>query len=384
MSCPYQNICGGCRYRDHTPSEYKQLKRDAFNRTLQGLVAQPLIRDDDIFIADGTRRRAGLTFRHTKNNLILGFNAHHSTEVINIDSCALLTPALNSFLPTLRRLLTELVAEPFTRKFKGRKVEKFFLQQGDVHLCEADNGIDVVLEFPEDLELNHRQLIFELMANTPALIRLSHRRRADSPAETIVEKAAPLIRIADIDVFIPAGTFLQASKASETALINLVMHYLGGTSGRIADLFCGIGTFSYSLSSVKSNKILAVDSSAPALEAFRRSVQKNMLSNITIENKNLFKYPLDAATLKDFSAVIFDPPRAGAKAQVSALAELAPSSRPEKIIAVSCNPQSFVADVNILINTGYILARLSMVDQFVYSPHSELVALFTSHTEGLK
>ena len=135
MSCPYQNICGGCRYRDHPPSEYKQLKRDAFNRTLQGLVAQPLIRDDDIFIADGTRRRAGLTFRHTKNNLILGFNAHHSTEVINIDSCALLTPALNSFLPTLRRLLTELVAEPFTRKLKGRKVEKFFLQQGDVHLC---------------------------------------------------------------------------------------------------------------------------------------------------------------------------------------------------------------------------------------------------------
>ena len=359
MSCPYQNICGGCRYRDHTPSEYKQLKRDAFNRTLQGLVAQPLIRDDDIFIADGTRRRAGLTFRHTKNNLILGFNAHHSTEVINIDSCALLTPALNSFLPTLRRLLTELVAEPFTRKLKGRKVEKFFLQQGDVHLCEADNGIDVVLEFPEDLELNHRQLIFELMANTPALIRLSHRRRADSPAETIVEKAAPLIRIADIDVFIPAGTFLQASKASETALINLVMRYLGGTSGRIADLFCGIGTFSYSLSSVKSNKILAVDSSAPALEAFRRSVQKNMLSN-------------------------FDPPRAGAKAQVSALAELAPSSRPEKIIAVSCNPQSFVVDANILINAGYTLARLSMVDQFVYSPHSELVALFTSHTEGLK
>ena len=369
MSCPYQNICGGCRYRDHTPSEYKQLKRDALNRTLQGLVAQPLIRDDDIFIADGTRRRAGLTFRHTKNNLILGFNAHHSTEVINIDSCALLTPALNSFLPTLRRLLTELVAEPFTRKLKGRKVEKFFLQQEDVHLCEADNGIDVVLEFPEDLELNHRQLIFELMANTPALIRLSHRRRADSPAETIVEKAAPLIRIADIDVFIPAGTFLQASKASETALINLVMRYLGGTSGRIADLFCGIGTFSYPF---------------PALEAFRRSVQKNMLSNITIENKNLFKYPLDAATLKDFSAVIFDPPRAGAKAQVSALAELAPSSRPEKIIAVSCNPQSFVADANILINAGYTLARLSMVDQFVYSPHSELVALFTSHTEGLK
>lgn len=384
MTCPYQNSCGGCLYREQGNSEYQKLKQSSFNRTLQGLLVPPRIRDEDIFIADETRRRASLTFRNTKSGLVLGFNAHHSHDIINIDVCALLTPSLNHILPAIRRLLSELLQEPFTRKLKGRKTEKFFLQQGDIHLCAADNGIDVVLEFSESLELNHRQLIFEIISQTPELIRISQRRSITSAAETIVEKTPPLIRIKGIDVLIPAGAFLQASKESETVLIDLVLRYIGDTQGHIADLFCGIGTFSYPLSLYSGNKILAIDSSAPALDAFRRTVQKNMLSNITIENKNLFKYPLDANELKSFDIVIFDPPRAGAQAQARQLAQLPENTRPQKIIAVSCNPQTFVSDANVLLNGGYSLERLTMVDQFIYSPHSELVALFTSAKENIK
>ena len=102
-----------------------------------------------------------------------------------------------------------------------------------------------------------------------------------------------------------------------------------------------------------------------------------MLNNITITERNLFKYPLSGAELKGFAALVFDPPRAGAAAQMSEIAKLSPDQRPQKIIAVSCNPHSFVKDAAILLNSAYQLQEVTLVDQFSYSNHSELVALFT-------
>ena len=80
-----------------------------------------------------------------------------------------------------------------------------------------------------------------------------------------------------------------------------------------------------------------------------------------------------------FDAVIFDPPRAGAEAIVEELAKADTNKRLKKIVAVSCNPHSFVKDANILIEAGYKLESITMVDQFVYSNHMELVALFTTN-----
>jgi 23S rRNA (uracil1939-C5)-methyltransferase len=69
---------------------------------------------------------------------------------------------------------------------------------------------------------------------------------------------------------------------------------------------------------------------------------------------------------------VFDPPRAGAKAQSAALA----ASRVPRLVAVSCNPASFARDARTLIDGGYRLERLLPVDQFPWSPHVELVAQF--------
>ena len=154
------------------------------------------------------------------------------------------------------------------------------------------------------------------------------------------------------------------------------MRYAGESGGKIADLFCGVGTFSYPLSKNIKNKIVAADSSRSLLEGFRQSVNKNMIPNIEIVEKNLFKYPLDEKELNGFDLVVFDPPRAGAEAQAKKIAAMG-TSAPQKVIAVSCNPHSFVKDANILIGAGFKLEEITLVDQFAYSNHSELVALFT-------
>ena len=155
----------------------------------------------------------------------------------------------------------------------------------------------------------------------------------------------------------------------------MVMQYLSGVKGNIADLFCGVGTFSYLMADLPDVKIKAVDSSESLFKGFKDSVNANRIPNIEIICKNLFKYPLDSNELKEFSAVVFDPPRAGAKAVCAELA--AAENKPAVVVAVSCNPATFVNDADKLIEGGYNLAEITMVDQFVYSNHSELVACFT-------
>ncbi len=375
MTCPYHDACGGCLYRNLSMSEYQNRKEQNFKKILSGLIQPDVKFGMPVFIGDNVRRRAAMAFSFRKGKLQLGFNKRQSDELVDVAACCLLTPRLNANLGKIRALLTELCAVPLGNGAKkGKKFVPQYITAGDVWLCDADNGIDVVLEFVGELTLEHRMIVFEKAQEFADVIRISHRKKPDSVSEPLIEKVRPQIKMGNYDVYIPAGTFLQPSKAGEQALVGLVTKYLGETQGRIADLFCGVGTFSYPLAGNKNNKILAADSSPALLEGFRQSLNKNMISNVEVVNKNLFKYPFDEKELSGFDVVIFDPPRAGAVAQTAQIASFA--DKPKKLIAVSCNPHSFVKDANTLITSGYKLTEVTLVDQFVFSDHSELVACF--------
>lgn len=380
MDCAFYDRCGGCALRHLSFEEYQERKRCDVLTILNHLHPADFRFGEPFFVGDNQRRRAAFAFEYKKGKLTLGFNEKKSELIVDTDQCALLTLRINASLPNIRNLLETIcsIKVPQLKKNKKPQPGAFSnITAGDILICEADNGLDIVLEFDAELNLDYRMSIFELSQQYNDIIRISHRRKNQDSPETIVEKVKPQIKIADYDVYIPAGTFLQASKASEEALIKLVLQYIGQDSGKIADLFCGVGTFSYPLAKNLQNKITAVDSSKELLDGFRRSVNKNMIPNIEIVERNLFKYPLDEKELKGFDIIVFDPPRAGAAAQIKKIAAMAMEDKPRKIIAVSCNPHSFIKDAEILIESGYQLQEVTLVDQFNYSNHSELVALFT-------
>lgn len=164
---------------------------------------------------DGTRRRAAMAFRRRKGKVTLGFNEAASGNVVDCETCALLTPKLNAALPDVRRLLTEVCALPFTERKKGRKAVPVFLDGGDVWLCEADNGTDVVLEFDRPLELGHRMAVFELAQGFEGIIRISHRRRPDAEAEPVVEKTRLMSKLPILSFIFRPGLFCsRPAKAS--------------------------------------------------------------------------------------------------------------------------------------------------------------------------
>lgn len=375
--CPYTNFCGGCSNREYVEETYQKEKIKKFMNIISGIQQEKITYGSPIFIGDGERRRASLAFQYQRGKVILGFNQKKSKEIVDIQKCLLITENLNNCISWIRNLLEELCTIPFTIKSKKKKRNKEILTQGDVLICEAENGIDIVLEFDKELDLAHRMIISEYAQKKNDILRISHRySNQANTTETIIEKQAPYIKISEVNIEIPAGGFMQASKKSEKALREMVLKYVGTSNGKIADLFCGIGTFSYPLAKDKNNQITAIDSSENALQAFIKNVKKNMLHNIEIKNKNLFKYPLSPEEIKSFDIIIFDPPRAGAHAQIKNIVQLQTEERPKKIIGISCNPQTFVTDANLLVQNGYEMKEITMVDQFIYSPHMELVALF--------
>ena len=374
MNCPYVENCGGCPLRTLSIDDYRKVKQSWFAQLLKAIKQNSISLGEPIFADDGLRRRAELTFVWHKKHLKLGFNTAESHEIVDIEQCKALEPSLNAILPAVRQFLQDLCSINISQRIKNKVVEKN-ITCGEIWLTKADNGIDILLEIEEAITLEHRFLISDFTQANTEVVRVSVGKK-NGYAETIIEKVKPFIDIVGQRVFIGAGTFLQPSKAGEKALIATVMRYAGETQGRIADLFCGIGTFSYPLAKNMRNKITAIDSSTDLLNGFRQTVNASTIPNIEIVQKNLFKYPLDAEELRGFDLIVFDPPRAGASAQVKQLADMPYENKPYKVIAVSCNPHTFINDANTLIGGGYEIREMTLVDQFVYSKHFELVALF--------
>jgi 23S rRNA (uracil1939-C5)-methyltransferase len=169
-------------------------------------------------------------------------------------------------------------------------------------------------------------------------------------------------------VSLPPGAFLQASREAEEVLVGLVKEGVGRAKW-VADLFAGIGTFTFALAASAEVDAFEEDEEAIAsLADAARATPK--LKPVRTHPRDLFRVPLTARELARYDAVVLDPPRAGAKAQAEALA----GSKVPKIVMVSCNPGTCARDLRILVDGGYRITRVVPVDQFLFSPHIELVA----------
>jgi 23S rRNA (uracil1939-C5)-methyltransferase len=187
--------------------------------------------------------------------------------------------------------------------------------------------------------------------------------------EVVIQYDEPVIRLADVEVFVPANSFLQPSREGERILQELVCNALKGAK-RIVDLFAGCGTFS--LAVARRASVHAIDSDKAALAALQRAVRgAQQLKPVTTEARNLFGQPLRTAELRHFDAAILDPPRAGASAQAAAFG----NSSLRRLAYVSCNPETFARDARLLAGSGFDIAWVKPVDQFLWSSHIELVAL---------
>lgn len=357
--CPHFGPCGGCALQHMNETSYLEWKQGLIaqalaHRGFAEVKIQPLIR-----IPPGTRRRATLAAARNGGRLRLGFHERASHGVVDLDTCLLMTPRLTGLLPSLRAVLPALLEDG---------------ESAEIMLSETEEGLDVLIVTRAEPKLTAREALAGF-AETVDLARLSWSPRP-RPGEALLPeplavRRPPRISFAGTSVEPPPGAFLQPTAAGEAALIERVMSYLPAGAGRVADLYAGCGTFTFPLAT--RSRVHAVESNEAALAALWTAARRaDLTGRISVEVRNLAHNPVAAEELEGGDCVVFDPPRAGAKEQATALA----ASAVPVVIAVSCNPSSFARDARILVDGGYNLVEVTPVDQFPWSGHLELVAQF--------
>lgn len=344
--CEYFGTCGGCALQHWQAESYRAWKRklvvDALAREKIETEVAPLID------AHGEgRRRAVLHARRGEGGIKVGFAGRRSHSIVPIEACPVLAP-------------------PLARAFEiGRHAADILAPKErplDLHFTATEGGLD--------LDVRGSGPVGEKL--TASLARLAADEklaRVTRHGEPVVQLAEPALAVGRAHVLLPPGAFLQATQAGEEALVKLVLETAGKVK-KIADLFCGVGTFALRLAAHAN--VLAVDSDGPAIAALARAAKAPGLKPVETLTRDLFRRPLVAAELKGVDTVVLDPPRQGAEAQARELAR----SKIEKVIYVSCSPATFARDAKILVSGGYRLLRVTPVDQFRYSAHVELVGVF--------
>ena len=350
-ACTHFGTCGGCALQHVGPGLYAGWKRDQVVTALRqrGFDDPPVA--PAILIPPATRRRARFAWTRVKGEVLLGFQRRGSHDLIDLTQCPVLTPALWAMVAPLRAFLTT----------DGKRWPK-----GDVEAVATETGLDLlfIATLAPDRDL---RVALPAFAADHGVARISWMPRDGATPELLAQIRSPQLSFDGLRVTPPPGVFLQPSRAGEAILLNLVRDAVGDAK-RVADLYCGLGTFTLPLA--RGRRMRAADGDAAAVAALEAASRAAGLQ-VATETRDLQRRPLMADDLKALDAVIFDPPRAGAAVQAQHLA----TSKVARVIAVSCNPATFARDARTLAGGGYRLVQVTPVDQFTWSAHVELVAV---------
>ena len=339
--------CGGCAVQHMNEATYVTWK--------QGLVADALgraglsVTPQAMIDAHGAgRRRVTFHSRREGGQMPVGFMAARSHDLIEVETCPVLVPGLDH-APAVAAALAEAM---------GSSAKPLDLQ---VTASLAGLDVDIRGHGPASEAL---RLKLGTLADRLDLARLSLH------GDLIVERRAPVQPMGRASVAPQPGGFLQATQAGEEAIAGLVVAAVG-KARRVVDLFAGCGPFTLRLA--ERAQVHAVESEAGALAGLDRAARfATGLKRITIEARDLYRRPLLEPELNLYDAVVLDPPRAGAESQTRWLA----SSKVPLVVYVSCDLATFARDAATLVAGGYVLDKVTPVDQFRYSAHIELVGVF--------
>jgi 23S rRNA (uracil1939-C5)-methyltransferase len=345
--CPYFRACGGCLTQHIAGPAYTAWKRIILIAALEGAGLETIV--DPLVDAHGAgRRRITLHARFGDGRARVGYMAVRSHELVEVAFCPVAEPGLKNAPRAALALAEQLTS--------GRKPL-------DLQLTATGTGLDLDIRGHEQPSEREQQALIAAAGEQDFA-------RVSIHGERLVERRPPVLSIGRATVALPPGGFLQATRAGEEALAERVLEACAGAK-RVADLFAGCGPFALRLA--EAREVHAVDAEAGSLAALDKAARGTPgLRRITTERRDLFRRPLLAPELARFDAVVLDPPRAGAEAQVKQLA----GSSVRTIVGVSCDIGTFVRDAARLVTAGYRLGSVTPVDQFKYSPHLEIVGIF--------
>ena len=347
--CRHFPTCGGCQLQHLDDASYADFLTDRVAVALSGQQLEAPILPPHIS-PPFSRRRASLRAERRGRSVLLGFNEGRSHRIVDVAECHVLRPELFALVAPLRKLLAGLLPDR---------------RGGEVRMTLADQGVDLLIEGVEAAGLDAAEML-TAFAEAHRLARLA----IDDGygPQTRWEPEPVTITLGGVPVPLPPAAFLQATEDGEAALVAAVRAGIGEAT-IVADLFAGLGTFA--LAFAEGRRVYAAEAARDAVLSLKAAGARAQLQ-LFADHRDLYRRPLDEKECARFEAVVLDPPRSGAEAQMPALAK----AGPPRIAYASCNPATFARDAKILVAGGYRLEQVMPVGQFRWSTHAELVGHF--------
>lgn len=366
-ACRHFGICGGCALQHLATEEYRAGKRalvtDALVRQQLGITTVA----DLVSVPPGSRRIARFGARAEAGKITLGFTERAGNNVIDVVECPVMAPPIVAGLPALKELAAILLKP-------GEFADLPVTLIGST--ASRSNGLDVVLRTQRAPDGATRAKL-AAAASAHGLARISwqkagrDRRHVGGPPEPIAALSPVRMLFSGVPLDLPPAAFLQPTAEGEGLLAREVLAALAGRK-RITDLYAGCGPFSLALAKAGAH-VHAVEMDAAMTAALDGAARRAELGPfVAVETRDLVRRPLQKPELDKFDGAVLDPPRPGAANQVREIA----GSKIPVVVYASCNPQSFAPDARVLVNGGYRLERVVPLDQFLWSPHVELIAVF--------
>ncbi len=350
---PHYGDCGGCSLQHWAAGPYLDWKRDQ----VVGALARENIETEveaTGAVPAGSRRRVALHARRLDDGrVVMGFKARKSWRLVEVSNCPVADPRLEAAFPALATIAAAFLEHPKSAP--------------TLHVTWTLDGLDIDVT---GVERRSGGLSADRQMQAIRAARDADVARLSLAGDILMMARQPRVMFGPATVPLPAGGFLQAVPEAELAMTSRAVAAVKGAK-KVADLFCGTGTFTFPLATVAA--VLAADASVAGIAALKSGIgSARGMKQITAEARDLFRRPLSPYDLKGCEAIVFDPPRAGAVDQTAQIAD----TKASVVVGVSCNPQTFARDARVLIDAGFRLETVTPVDQFLWSAHVELVGIF--------
>ncbi|MBE8167211.1 MAG: 23S rRNA (uracil(1939)-C(5))-methyltransferase RlmD [Shewanella sp.] len=356
--CPHFDECGGCDLQHLKLEAQRQYKSDTLadlmtqHTPVQNVITSTLAGD-----AWHYRRRAKLATSYDKQTkkLNIGFRKLGSHDIVSINECPVLKQSLNILISPLAQMINTL---------KDRKT------LGHIELIEGSNGVFVIIRTPATIADNDKLKLVDFANVHKINLQLQH----ESGFEILAgEQSQPSYALSqDVNLKFQPGGFVQVNTEVNQAMINQAIEWLElEENERVLDLFCGMGNFSLPIAKLGAN-VIGVEGIDSAVEQAKKNAQENGLDAVEFHACDLSADLSAQPWLGKIDKLLLDPARAGAYECLKRLKKL----NPKRVVYVSCSPTSLARDTSILLSHGYQLQKLSMIDMFPQTHHTEAMALF--------
>ncbi len=378
--CEYFGRCGGCQTQHCEPEALLRWKQFAIEQLLLRqtvVVGSKVKRLQDLQGSLpwqsaihskpwGYRRKTRLSVDARQSDKVkLGFRQRQSSDIVSINHCGILVPELDRLLLPLQALLASL-NQP----------------QGVGHISlYYDEKAHVCLRVTRDLPAADKQSIVSFAEDHDCQIYLETNSGEIQPLELSKLPFTPMKMSSapELELHTGINDFVQVNDDVNRAMVAQSMRWLDlQPQDKVLDLFCGVGNFSLAIAQ-RVQQVVGVEGVSKMVQQAQINAQKNGITNASFVQGDLSNPATRLKTmLEQCNKVLLDPAREGAFEVMEQLGQISPSH----LVYVSCNPNTFARDGAKLMALGYRIDKISVLDMFPQTAHTELMALFVPLQSG--